>query len=613
MIQLSYWHYAHLAFITGVGTLVGLYHYSNNLLLLHSALLLSLGSIIYAALQDLWHKKIGSELFFVIATLVGIAANQEQAAVIIILVVLIAEFLAELVEARTEQALSKLLQLMPTQVLLWHDGIQQERKLSQIQIGDTIIVPTGWRIAVDGTVISGNALVNESALTGESIPVEKGVGSLVYAGTFIEAGSIIMQTEQLGKETLFGKITQLLAQAEEQKAQVVGIADKIAIIFSFAILALAAVTWFLTHDLTKVITLLVFGSPTELVLITPLAILAGIAASFKQGILIKGGIALEQLSQVNTFIVDKTGTLTTGNPVVHEVHTFNPTMTTQELITIAASLEYYGTHVLAQAVKRYAKEHQLATHIPTDYNSIAGHGIYATLNGIGYLVGNYHFLTSPEHGNLSIAPTQITTSVLPSFYVATEHKVLGVITIYDPIRPTAKTCISQLHAQGLQTITMLSGDRQEVAERICHEVGINQCLGNQFPEQKLLYIRQLQQKGNKVAMVGDGINDAPALKAADVGIAMGSMGMEPAIAAADIVLISNDLTKLPYLYALSRHVFATIRQNILFGLVGVHGFGIIAALYGLVTPVQASLIHGVADIVIVLNSARIIHFSYTDK
>lgn len=613
MVTISLQQYLHFAFLAGIALLFGSFYLIGNILLLQAALWLSFGAVLIAALQDLWHRKLGSELFFVIAAIIGIIGHQEEATVIILFVMMIAELLADIVAARTEQALAKLIKLMPTTVTILRNGNQETIDITALQLGMQVIVPTGARIPVDGTVITGEATVNESALTGESLGIEKKAGSTVYASTFVEAGSLIIRTDHIGQETMFGRITKLLAAAEEQKATIIGIADRIAIIFSFAILAIAAITWLWTGDLTTVITLLVFGSPTELVLITPLAVLAGIAASFKQGILIKGGVALETLARVTTLIVDKTGTLTTGNPTVQAVYSFDPTMTENDIITIAASAEQFGAHIMAQAVKQYAVEKKLPLYTPEQYSSLAGHGISATIHGTTYLIGNHHFITSHEHGNITMTHEQEQLTNLPSFYVATTKKVIGLISIYDPIRPTAAATIAELQQAGIRSIVMLSGDRQEVADAVGHAVGITTCLGNQFPEEKLAYIKKLQERGEVVAMLGDGINDAPALKAASVGIALGAMGMEPAIAAADIVLIGNDLTKITFLYALAKHVFRTISQNIIFGLGGVHGIGIIAALLGWVTPVQAAMIHAGADLFIVINSARIIDFLYSKQ
>lgn len=608
MFQVSPIQFIQLGFI---GTLLGLLLagiITDIQELIIIALCCAFIKISWDAVTELWHGKIGSELFFVIATIIGTLAGQYTATLVIVLVLLIADFLADMVQSRTEYALEKLLRLMPSKVTVLLNGQQRELSIDKITSGMHILIITGGRIAVDGYVIDGEASVNESALTGESALIEKTKNSKVFAGTFVEAGSIVVQAEYIGQQTIFGKISELLAQAEQQKAKIIGIADKFAVTFSIAILIFALIIWWWTRNLTTVITLLVFGSPTELVLITPLSILAGIAASFRHGILVKGGIALETLAQADTLIFDKTGTLTQGKPTVQSIVSLDPSIPAEEIIAIAASAEQYGGHVLAQALRDYAQEHNIAMRPTTNYKSLAGHGISAYVDNIPYLIGNYHFITSPEHGNIPLDATTLKTEVNPAFFIATNKQVIGVITIIDPIRPSAKKAITQLRDLGINNIVMLTGDRKIVAQHVAQKIGITEFMGEQFPDQKVAYIQRALQQGHTVTMIGDGINDAPALKTASVGIAMGSMGMEPAIAAADIVLIGTDLTKLPILISISRKVFSTIKQNIWFGLIGIHGFGIVAALLGLVTPVQAALIHGISDIVIVLNSARIIKF-----
>lgn len=574
-------------------------------------LILSLIPILITAIKDLIHKKISTDVFLILATIVGILANQTQAITVVLLIMLVAKYVEGLIERKTQKAAQSLIKLMPTSVTIKTDTGEAIVDIANVQPGMLVICKTGYQIAVDGMIVDGQASVNESFLTGESLPKEKAINSPVFAGTFVEDGAIIVKTQHVGTATMFGKITKLLEQAEEKKAHIIAVSNKAALIVVQVLLVFSFLVWFFTRDLTLLATILVFGSPIELTLITPLAILAGTAAAFRHGILVKGSLALERFASVNTMIFDKTGTLTMGEPHVVGIETFSPKHREEDILRLAAMIEKRSGHVLAKAILKEAEKRHLIIGEPQRYESITGHGIVATVDNQTYLLGSEHFTEAAEHGNIPIPPElkkRPPTQAETYFYLSSKQSLLGRIRLADTVRDDAPEVIKTLTQHGIKKIVLLSGDLQAVAQKIALELGISEAHGAIEPDQKLFFIKDLQQKGSSVAMVGDGINDAPALAQADVGIAMGAMGMEPAIAAADIVLMANDLKSLVYIHALSRKVMRLIKQNIFLGFALIHVIGIALALMGLVSPIEAALFHAISDLLILLNTARLIGF-----
>lgn len=581
---------------------------------IYLSIVLAIIPIALEAARQLWAKKIGTEIFLVIATVIALIGKQEHAIAVILLIMLIAEYLEGLIEGRTEHELKSLISLIPQTVIIKTPDGEKIASIETVLPGMLIVVATGRRIPVDGIIQRGSAAINESALTGESKIHTKAVGDNVWAGTFIESGSIVVKVERVGTETFFGKIKILVEQAEEAKAKISTYADRIALFLVPSILLFIALVWFFTHDFRLIVTLLVFGSPLELTLITPLAILSGVTAAFGHGILVKGGLALERFSQVDTIIFDKTGTLTMGEPQVIKIQAINPDITEQELLKIAAIAEKHSDHVFARAVLNKAHELGIIVPDPDTYMSLAGHGIEIMYKQKKYFIGNRHFIQASEHANVPIDSTKDVQLFAQedkrytSFYIASSEKLYGKIYVADQLRPEAKDIISSLKESGIAHIMLLSGDRQDVTSAVADQLGIKEAHGDMFPDQKIEFVRSLQLNGRKVAMVGDGINDAPALKQAFVGIALGAMGMEPAIEAADIVLMTNDLEKIVFVYQLSKKTMRVIKENLIIGFGVIHTIGLILAFLRLISPIQAALFHAIPDLSILFNSIRLIRF-----
>ena len=565
--------------------------------------------VFWEALKGLKDKKFGSELFFAVATVVGIIGDEEIAITIILLVVQVAEYFEHLIEERTEHAVESLLRLVPTDVILDRSGKEVTVPLAEVAPGMRIIVKTGSRIPVDGTILSGNASINEAALTGESVLLEKSTGLSVYAGTFVESGSVVIEAKTVGGDTMFGKIQKLLKDAGEKKPKIQLFADRLALILTPILAVFIGGVWIYTGDIKLVITLLVFGSPIELALVTPFAVMGGVVAAFNQGILVKNGLALEQFASVDTLIFDKTGTLTIGEPRVVGITTLDPKHSEEDIIRMAGIAEKRSGHPLSKAILEKAAEKGISIPDPDKYISVSGHGIEVDYKGEHYHLGSKHFIEEHGHNSTHIDSVPLCTDGTTShttFYLSCDKKLCGMICVADEVRSDASSTIEHLKESGFSKLILLSGDRDEVAKNVAKQLGIAEAYGEALPDKKLSVIEELQKNGHKVAMIGDGINDAPALRQADVGIAMGAMGMEPAIEASDIALLSNDLSKVVFLHDLSKKIFRTIRQNIILGLGFTHGFGMILALLHVLNPIQAAFFHAVPDLLILFNSARLI-------
>lgn len=571
-------------------------------------LLLAFIPISFVAVQKLRERKIGTEFFLTIATIISLIGHQEKAMCIVLIIMLVGEYLEDFISERTQKEIKSLINLIPKTALIKVGD--QEIIVTELHPDMLVIVKTGARIPVDGVIIEGTATINEASLTGESAPQKKGISHNVYAGTFVESGSLIVKTTKVGEDTFFGKISTLVQQAEHKKAKISILTDKIAFYFVPTILFLIVLTWFLTKNLDLVTTLLVFGSPLELTLITPLAILSGIIAAFRHGILVKGGLVLEKFSRATTIIFDKTGTLTIGEPMVTNIEVFGTKYNEHDILKIAATAEKRSDHILAKAILKKAHAEGIEIPDPQNYTSVAGHGVEIVYNNEQCYLGNKHFIEAPEHGNITI-PSTLEKSFAEnstSFYVGCSGTLYGKIYITDTIRNDALQTITDLKELGFKNLMLLSGDKQTIAQETGSLVGISEVYGEVFPDQKLLMVEELQNKKQTVAMVGDGINDAPALKQADIGIALGAMGMEPAIEAADIVLVTNNLHHIVFLYALSKQIFRVIQQNLIIGFALIHGLGIALTFFGLVNPLKAALFHAVSDVLILINSARLINF-----
>ena len=482
-------------------------------------------------------------------------------------------------------------------------------QISDLKIGDIILVKAGEKIPVDGKVKDGTASVNQAAITGESVLQEKVAGSDAFAGTIVELGALDIEMTKAGKDTVFSRIISLVEEAESQQAPIEKFTDKVATWLIPIVFIFVGAVYFYTRDVKLVIALLIFTSPAELGLATPLVTIAAIARAAREGILIKGGLFLEELAKVTTIVFDKTGTLTAGSPTVNKVEIVDNGFNENQLVQLAAAVDRRSNHPLAKAILSYADKLKLFYTEPEDFEVIKGRGVKAKVEGQSILLGNKVFM---EESKVSLSPTK-TNQTDTAVYLSANNKLAGIFYISDAIREGAKDMIVGLRNSGIKNIVMLTGDNPETAKHVSDTIGITNYRANLLPEDKINIIKELQKDGSKVAMVGDGINDAPALVQANIGIAMGAVGTEAAMEAADIVLMQDKLEKIARARAISKRAFRTIKENIIVGVGVVHITGIILVLLRILGPVQAAAIHLLPDTLVFINSIKLLKVKIEDK
>lgn len=546
--------------------------------------------------------KIGTEIFVTLATLIAMAGREYVAGAILMTIILIAELIAELNTERARASIKALIGSVPETALVRRPEGDVELPLAGVRPGDIVIVRAGEKIPVDGVVRTGQASVNQAPITGESMPRERSPGEPVFAGTVVELGALDVEARKVGADTMFARIVALVETAEEQRAPVQKLADRVAAWLIPVVLIFLIVVFIVTRDIRLIITLLIFTSPAELGLATPLVVIAAIARAARGGILLKGGLFLETLAKVDLVALDKTGTLTVGRPEVTGIDRFDATVTEARLLELAAAAERRSSHPLAEAVLTYAKAKGVEIREPGGFEVVSGRGVRARVDGAEILAGNPAFLT--ENGVR--VPERTGAEGQTAIYLAADGRAIGRIRLADASRSRAKEVIAQLKASGVRRVVMLSGDNRAVAERIGTELGVDEVQGDLLPDAKVALIRRYQAEGHLVAMVGDGINDAPALAAADVGIAMGVGGTQAALEAADVALMTDDLGKIVEARAIAMRAYRTIKENLFVGVGVVHVLGITAALLRLIGPVEAALIHLGPDILVFLNSVKLL-------
>ena len=573
--------FAHVSIIGIAGTLIGIY------------------PILKEAAENVMERRMTMELSMTIAILAALAIGQFFTALIIVLFVLIAEVLEGLTVQRGRTAIRELLNLLPNEVTVRRNGRAEQRSTESIRPGEIIEVNPGARIPVDGDVVGGNSFVDQATITGESLPVEKLPGTSVFAGTVNQSGALEIRVTRIGRDTAFGRILNAVEEAERSRAPIQKTADRLAGYLVWFALGCAVLTFIITRNLTSTISVIIVAGACGIAAGTPLAILGGIGRSAREGAIIKGGLYLELLSSVDTVVFDKTGTLTFGNPEVTSILAANG-HTEQEVLQIASIAEQRSEHPLGKAIVRKAAETQLEVFAPEEFKYAPGKGIDCRVDHRRILVGNKLFL---RDNNVVLSGAASDGDPSSEILVACNGVYLGAIGIADTLRPEAKQSVAALHALGIRTV-LLTGDAKVVAESIAKEVGIDVIHAEVLPDQKSEVIKELVRSGRKVAMVGDGINDAPALMQATVGIAMGS-GTEVARESAKIMLIGNNLLRLVDTIKISRRCHRTIMQNFA-GTLAVDSVGVGLAAFGMLNPLLAAFIHVSSELTFILNSARLL-------
>jgi P-type Cu+ transporter len=552
------------------------------------------------ALHSVTERKMTMELSMWLALTAALVIREFFTALIITLFVLVAEVIEGMTARRGRQAIRDLVSYLPRTALIRRPEGTREVPVSEIQRGDTILVNPGTRLPVDGVVVGGHSFVDQATITGESSAVEKISGAVVYAGTVNQTGALEVRTDRLGRDTTFGKIVEAVEKAERSRAPVQKIADRLAGYLVYFALAAAGLTLLLTHDVRSTISVIIVAGACGIAAGTPLAILGAIGQAARQGIIIKGGLYLETLATVDTVILDKTGTLTYGVPEVLETLPADG-VTHEAVLEAAAIAEIRSEHPLAKAVLARAKDAGVLVTEPERFVYKPGKGVIATLQGEDIVAGNR---TLFRDLSLGYAPTAARDGLTAAteILVARNGRYLGSIRIGDTLRTEAKQAVEALRSAHIRTL-LLTGDARPVAEATARELGVDEVGFELLPEQKAQRLKALVLQGRKTAMVGDGINDAPALVEAAVGVAMGS-GTDVARESADVVLLGNDLLKFVQTIQIARRTRRIIMQNFA-GTLIVDAIGIALAAFGFLSPLLAAFIHVSSELTFVANSARL--------
>ena len=555
-------------------------------------------------------KKVTAGILVVLALIGTTYVGEYLSGAIVAFMMIFGEALEELTMERTKNAVRDLISLVPAVCRKYIDGEYREVPIKTVRPGDILKVIPGERIPVDGIIMKGQASVNEASVTGESLPVDKTVEDTVFVGTLNENGVIEIKTVKIGSDTVLGKIIGTVREAQENKGSTQRIADTFANYFLPVILAVCVIVGFVTEDLMRVMTILVIACPCALVLATPTAVIASVGNAAKRGIVLKGGSAIERCAGITAVCLDKTGTLTKGRPKVVAFVSWAPENETLRALGIS---EKNSQHPIAGAIRDYLKSVKQTdpSDLPDgDFELLFGRGVRVSMADAVYEVSNRIILKDcdPDDGEAEAFLDREEKLGRTAMLVVRGRKILGGISVADTLRESVPDTIQALRNMGIERIVMLTGDNEATAREICSQAGIAEYHAQLLPDEKLKYLEELKRQGEKVAMVGDGINDAPALALADVGIAMGAAGTDVAVETADIAFMADNIESFPFTLALSRRTAHVIRQNIIVFACIVNVCGVLLSSLGFLNPVIGALIHNTSSIFVVLNSSRMLNW-----
>lgn len=553
-------------------------------------------------------KKITAGLLVTIAMIATVYVEDFIAAAIVGWMMIVGESIEALTLEKTRNAVRELIKLTPSVATVRKGNEWVTVPLKEVSRGQVVLVKPGEKVPVDGKVVTGAAAVNEASITGESLPVDKEAGATVFAGTVAESGALEVSVEKVGADTTLGKIIRVVKEAQDNKGQSQKVADRFAMYFTPAVLVLAFLVYMYTGHLIRAVTILVIACPCALVLATPTAVVASVGNAAKRGVLIKGGVTLETAGRVTAVLFDKTGTLTKGQPEVVSIQGFNG-HDQQEILALAASAEEKSEHPIAKAVIKKARAEGVAFSKAEDFHMQISRGVQALVDGRRVEVGNSRILDGMDLSKDVDAFLKERQAFGETVLLVTaDGNVIGGLSVADTVRESAARTVAALKERGIRKIIMLTGDNPATAKAIAQKVGLTDYRAELFPEDKLDVVRELQGQQEVVAMIGDGVNDGPALALSNVGISMGAAGTDVAIEASDIALMGDELMMIPEVLGLSRRALKIIGQNIWVFAFGVNVVGMWLAGQGTLTPIMAAIVHNVASVAVVGNSARLLSY-----
>ncbi|MEP7200528.1 MAG: cation-translocating P-type ATPase [Chloroflexota bacterium] len=553
-------------------------------------------NVIRAALK----RQIIAHTLMSVGVLAALVIGQWATAAVVVFFMRVGDYAERFTTERARRAVKDLTALAPQTARIERDGAEHEVPIGDVRVGETAIVRPGEKIPVDGEVISGHATVDQAAITGEAMPVEAGVGAKVFAATIARLGSLRVRVTHIGADTTFGRVIKLVEEAEAHRADVQRIADKFSAYYLPVVASIAALTFLIRRDPLATAAVLVVACSCSFALATPIAMLASVGAGAKRGLLIKGGKYLETLARADVLLIDKTGTLTLGRPLITDVLTTNG-MGESELLALAATVERYSEHPLAQAVREAAHQRNLSLSEPHDFESAPGMGVSARINGNMVTIGNRRMI--PAAASWSAAH-ELEAQGKTLLFVARDGELAGLLAASDTLRPEVPAALRDVRALGVKRIELLTGDNERTAAALAAQLNVSY-RANLLPEDKIAIVKAYQAQGHTVVMVGDGVNDAPALAQADVGIAMGAAGSDIAIEAAHVALMRDDWTLVPDALRIARRTMRVVKMNIAFtALYNVVGLSLAAL--GFLPPIFAAAAQSLPDLGILANSSRLL-------
>lgn len=560
------------------------------------------------AISAIRYRIVGIDALVTIAVIGALFIGEIWEAAAVTYLFMLGDYLESRTIEKTRSSIKKLLDLSPKKTVVYRQGLEVEILTEDVVKGDWVIVKPGEKISVDGLVYEGQAYVDQSSITGESLPVLKVKDETVFSGTILESGYLKVLAEKVGDDTTFSKILSLVEDAQDSKAKTQKFIEKFSRYYTPLVVVLSIVMFIFTRDLELSLTILVIACPGALVISTPVSIVAGIGSGAKHGVLFKGGESIEKLAKVNVVAFDKTGTLTFGKPQVTRIQGFG--VSEDEVLRIAAVGESYSEHPLGKAIITKAVE-QFGTlkEMPAHAEMLPGQGLTFTIGTSSYVLGNRNLLQSQ---NIDFSP--IESNIIDEeeksqtvMVLSDKKRILGMISVADTLRPEAKSLVKKLRSLGVKKIVMLTGDNHRTAKSIAHDVGINEVYGNLLPSDKVAVLKRLKEQYGMIAMVGDGVNDAPALASSDLGIAMGGAGSDVAMETADVILLSSEIKKLETAFTLSKATVSNMRQNIVFALF-VAGTLLAGVLIKTINLSFGMLIHEISVFLVIINAARLLRF-----